>query len=213
MADDKDLLKQVAQRGRPKKTKRSTKKLVAETLHDLKNTVAVFDGFDIGLGQSAASTEIRINGMWLMMMLSKVLTPKGHLIRPNPKQQERLGRLLMATGCAKPYRDVPRGQSRQEQQQEALEAKLADLAAKLDSVPKTKVIEQHWYSVEDFTKAARLKSMWMVRDYCRRRMLRSKKYDPDNPKSPWVVHYTEIERMLKEAIPTAVVDQPEREEA
>jgi hypothetical protein len=186
---------------------RTTKEVIKELKAELKHQVARFPAFDAGLGQPAHNVYIHCNGMWLMQIISKLLTPKGSPRRPNSKVQQRFGKLLVSAGVVRKYQPAGESKGKRQTDQEAVVALMKELSAKLDSGPISPP-KQNWLSPPEFKAATKCRSVWMIREWCRLGKVRCKKLDPSNPKSSWLVLATEVDRYLADGGFHEVVQQP-----
>ena len=70
-----------------------------------------------------------------------------------------------------------------------------------------------WLSLDEFQRATGHESSWMIREWCRTERARSRKIDPDNPRSEWVIHQDEVDRYMKNGPFFKKVPQPDRQNA
>ena len=61
---------------------------------------------------------------------------------------------------------------------------------KLEAEPLTK----EWYSVAEYASLKKMKAETIRKNYCQTGLINAKKSDPDDPRSSWLIHRSEIEQ-------------------
>ncbi|MBL9089723.1 MAG: hypothetical protein JNL96_00760 [Planctomycetaceae bacterium] len=145
-----------------------------------------FDSFKLLTGKSLNQTYIFSNAGVLLRILQDVI---GKPL--NSAQQERLGKLLMERHLLK---DRPTRNT----ENETLKDMIRNIERKLDGHQTKAQAPQKPLSPAEFRKAVGyIGKPENVTYWCRIGELKAHKLDPDNPKSPWRIEATEVNRYLE----------------